>query len=105
MSKKERKRKQYDDDDGRTISNMNIDGMPWYNGRSDERHASKEDSTSIPGTGENGGNSERQEKITLSRKESFALMRGVLSAALLIGVIFFIGFAIFILFCIYVWFK
>ena len=22
--------KQYDDDDGRTIANMNVEGMPWY---------------------------------------------------------------------------
>ncbi len=25
-----RKPKQYDDDDGRTIANMNVEGMPWY---------------------------------------------------------------------------
>ena len=25
-----RKRKQYDDDDGRVIANMNVDGMPWF---------------------------------------------------------------------------
>lgn len=24
-------KKDYDDDDGRTIINMNVDGMPWYN--------------------------------------------------------------------------
>ena len=29
MSK--RKKKVYDDDDGRVISSMNVDGMPWYN--------------------------------------------------------------------------
>ena len=23
-------RKQYDDDDGRTIVDMNVEGMPWY---------------------------------------------------------------------------
>lgn len=27
-------KKQYEDDDGRTIINMNVDGMPWY----DRRH-------------------------------------------------------------------
>ena len=27
-------KKQFDDDDGRTIVNMNVDGMPWY----DRRH-------------------------------------------------------------------
>ena len=25
-----RKKKQYDDDDGRVIANMNVDGMPWF---------------------------------------------------------------------------
>lgn len=25
-----KKPKQYDDDDGRTIANMNVEGMPWY---------------------------------------------------------------------------
>ena len=25
-----RKKKQYEDDDGRTIANMNVEGMPWY---------------------------------------------------------------------------
>ncbi len=27
---KYRKKKQYDDDDGRVIAPMNVDGMPWY---------------------------------------------------------------------------
>ena len=26
-------RKQYDDDDGRTIVDMNVEGMPWYDSR------------------------------------------------------------------------
>jgi hypothetical protein len=25
-----RERKKYEDDDGRTIAKMNVDGMPWY---------------------------------------------------------------------------
>ena len=25
-----KKKKTYDDDDGRTIANMNVEGMPWY---------------------------------------------------------------------------
>ena len=25
-----RQRKQYEDDDGRTIADMNVEGMPWY---------------------------------------------------------------------------
>lgn len=30
---KERKKKVYDDDDGRVISPMDVDGMPWYEQR------------------------------------------------------------------------
>ena len=25
-----KRRKKYDDDDGRVIAKMNVDGMPWY---------------------------------------------------------------------------
>lgn len=32
-------KKQYDDDDGRTIADMNVEGMPWY--RSEERRKSR----------------------------------------------------------------
>lgn len=28
-----RKPKQYEDDDGRTVIDMNVEGMPWYNSR------------------------------------------------------------------------
>ena len=28
-----RKKKLYEDDDGRSIADMNVDGMPWYDGR------------------------------------------------------------------------
>ena len=31
-----RKRKVDDDDDGRTIANMNIDGMPWYDSNTEQ---------------------------------------------------------------------
>ena len=39
-------KKQFDDDDGRTIVNMNVDGMPWYDrrhefGRVSERESSQ----------------------------------------------------------------
>lgn len=37
-----RKPKQYEDDDGRTIVDMNVDGMPWYDSR--KRKAEREQS-------------------------------------------------------------
>lgn len=57
MSK--RKKKKYDDDDGRTIADMNVEGMPWYTPRSDKK-VSEEDKP--------------------TRKETFAMIRGWFAA-------------------------
>lgn len=88
MAKK--RRKVYDDDDGRTISNMNVEGMPWYSPKASPS-ADKENS--------------QDEKIKLTKREELALMWGVLKASLLVAGIFVVAFTIFILFCIFVWFK
>lgn len=37
-----RKKKKYDDDDGRTIADMNVEGMPWYTPKS-KRKVNDED--------------------------------------------------------------
>ncbi len=88
--KKEDKKKRQDDefDDGRTIADMNVDGMPWYIGKSKA-----------------GGSQESPERIDLTKKEGRAFLRGVILAALLAGGVFFVVFVAFILFCIYVWFR
>lgn len=64
-------------DDGRTISNMNVEGMPWYSERS---------------TGCEG------EKIGLSRGEMRSVIVGALGASLLVALTFAGAFAGFILF-------
>ena len=74
----------YEDDDGRTIANMNVDGMPWY----------MDAEAKTPG-----------EKIQLSKAESRAAMWGALKATLLVVAIFAGAFALFILFCDNIWFK
>ncbi len=102
MSKKARKKKQYSDDDGRTIANMNVDGMPWFRGDPDGEADPSQNQPQGGGLAEGGKNNE---KITLSKKEGRAMMRGVLLAAFLVGAVFFGVIAIFILFCIYVWFR
>lgn len=77
-------------DDGRTIADMNVDGMPWYaTGKKPEN----------PVLGQAG------KSIDLSRKEKAAMMKGVLSAALLVALIFAAAFTLFLLFCVYVWFA
>lgn len=76
------------EDDGRTIANMNVEGMPWYN-------PSKDITTE----------GSAQDFTDLTSKEKRAMMRGILSAALLIGLIFIGGAFLFILFCTQIWFA
>ena len=71
-------------DDGRTIADMNVEGMPWYSGEKNKRENDFTD---------------------LTFKEKRAMMRGILGAALLIAALFLLVFFLFILFCSYVWLK
>ena len=82
-------------DDGRTIADMNVEGMPWYS----------EQKNKPENKGEN-------DFTDLTFKEKRAMMRGILGAALLIAdlISFFphyilLVFFLFILFCSYVWLK
>lgn len=76
------------EDDGRTIANMNVEGMPWYNPSRDRAEK---------GAG--------QDFTDLTPSEKRAMMRGILAAALLIGAIFVGGAFLFILFCTQIWFA
>ena len=38
-----KKNKKYADDDGRTIVDMNVDGLPWYNPTKADKKVAKED--------------------------------------------------------------
>lgn len=54
-----RKRKKYDDDDGRTVADMNVEGMPWYNPTA-------------------GKKTDKEDRPT--RKETFAMIRAWFAA-------------------------
>lgn len=82
------------EDDGRTIANMNIEGMPWYTG-------SKEPKNSAPVKGSGAG----QESAPLSPGETWAITKGVLLASLAVGAVFVVVFTLFILFCVFVWMR
>lgn len=82
--KKEDKKKVYDDDDGRTIADMNVEGMPWYN----------------PYKGKNKG-----EQIQLTKKEEKLITRGVMLSSFLAATIYMVAFFLILLFCVFVWFK
>lgn len=87
-------RKTYEDDDGRVIANMNIDGMPWY---AEDARKRRE---------ENFRKAETASDFSdLSRKETWEIIKGATKAGLLISGIFIAGAALFILFCLFVWFR
>ncbi|MBO7739253.1 MAG: hypothetical protein J6S18_02690 [Oscillospiraceae bacterium] len=85
-----RKRKQYDDDDGRVIANMNVDGMPWYQ-RSERK---------LFGAHSNRGS----DFSDLTKEDTREIIKGALKASLLIAGIFILAMLLFILFCLYIWF-
>lgn len=66
-----KKRREYDDDDGRQIADMNVDGMPW--------HLRKSSSSS---------GSQNDEPVELTREERRSLYGGVLKAVLLVAAAF-----------------
>ncbi|NLD58035.1 MAG: hypothetical protein GX647_00045 [Clostridiales bacterium] len=71
-------------DDGRTISNMNVEGMPWYSDRASRRE---------------------EGKMRLSRGEMRSVIAGALGASLLVALVFAGVFAGFILFLEMIVFK
>ncbi len=84
----ERKRKRDDfEDDGRTIVNMNVEGMPWYH-RTDE----------TPGE-------ETGEHYQMTKEEERLYTWAAVKAGLLIVLVFAVVFGLFIAFCDFVWFR
>ena len=87
-------RKTYDDDDGRTVADMDVDGMPL----------------SLSGTlramGKKQPRTESSKDFSdLTKAETFQIVKGAVLAGLLIAGVFIVGCLLFILFCIFVWFR
>ena len=79
-------------DDGRTIANMNVEGMPWYSphkrlSRAERREARKD-----------------QEPV-LTKQEARYYTWGALKAALAVTLVLCGGIVLFVLFCLHVWFQ
>ncbi|MGM9599721.1 MAG: hypothetical protein ACI3VY_07375 [Faecousia sp.] len=83
-------KREYDDDDGRVIVPMDVDGMPGF-----FKRRKKDENEETP----------RKQKIKLSKQEQRAVTGGVLRAAFTVLFIYAVVFALFILFCQFVWFK
>lgn len=84
-----KQRKRYDDDDGRVIASMNVDGMPWY--QRSQRF-------------ENNKREQASDFSDLTKEETREIVKGAMKASLLIAGIFILAMLLFILFCLYVWF-
>ena len=76
-------KRQYDDDDGRTIANMDVDGMPWYSKR--KRSVKK-----MP-------------MIELSKEERKGLYSGIFKAVALVALVFIVVFFLFIFLLTRIW--
>ncbi len=74
-------------DDNKKIADMNIEGLPWYQKEIDEEEIRR-----------------RQNIPELNARETRRVIFSSLLAALLVGGVFIGALAIFLLFCIYVWF-
>lgn len=85
-------KRQYDDDDGRVIVPMDVDGMPGFRNRP---KTSDDDDETVP----------QPQKLQLTKEEGRAVTGGVLKAAFAILLVYGVVFALFILFCQFVWFK
>ncbi len=85
-----RKPKQYDDDDGRTICSMDVDGMRWHDKRvKREERAARQ---SIQGS-------------QLTRADARRFTFYSLLAGLLIAGVFSLTWVLFVLFCTQIWFR
>lgn len=76
-------------DDGRTIADMNVDGMPWYTPprpRAEKR-------------------APREEADPLSREDRRHYILGAVTAALAVGAVFGAAIFLFITFCEFIWFR
>lgn len=92
-----KKRKIYDDDDGRTIADMSGVGnpSPIFGGYIEHKTEQTEQQDERP----------EMQPFDMTRKERGAYILGALGAALLIGMVFMVGLGLAILLMILVWSK
>ncbi|MBG0786313.1 MAG: UbiA prenyltransferase family protein [Anaerolineaceae bacterium] len=93
-----KKRKQYDDDDGRTIVNMDVPGTRWYQENDPARL--REESSS-----QSDSRRPRRPIVELTRKEVRQITWSALLAGLTIALVFSVTWILFTLFATQIWFK
>ncbi|MEN6563156.1 MAG: hypothetical protein ABFD11_06370 [Christensenella sp.] len=86
------RREPYDDDDGRTIVNLNVDGMPGYRRSRDEMRSPSNSEQTRP-------------QQMLSKRETRMILFASMKWAFLFSAGFSLILILFILFCVKVWFA
>lgn len=88
---------------------MNVDGMPWVTRKQGGLSGSPRPpgAPAQPNPVESAGRQtgDRPDPPLLSSRETWRLIINALGAAMLIGLVFALGALLFILFCLYVWFR
>lgn len=92
-----RQPKQYDDDDGRVIVNMDVPGMRWHDVYEQTNDSSKSSSPSRKGVG--------SQMMDLTRKELRQITWSALLAGLTIALVFSVTWILFTLFATQIWLR
>ncbi len=104
MSRKDRQKGLFSDyeDDGRTIANMDVAGMPWTDGFGQDMAFGKR-----YGRGRNSMSSGEvaTQLPPMSLKETWTIIANAVLAGLALAGVFIGGLIAFVLFCIHVWFR
>ena len=83
------KQKQYDDDDGMVVCNMDVDGMPWHDKRIRQEATARKNA--------------QGEQMT--KAESLLYTWYSILAGLLVVAVFSVTWILFTLFCTQIWFR
>ncbi len=98
-------KKDFPDDDNRVIAPMDVEGMrdSMFHVRRNRMKELREDAgVNIP---EGAEGKDTKESVALTEKEQKLLTRGMWMAYLVTGLVFLGVFALFFLFCEFVWFR
>ncbi len=103
---REKKKKDDFEDDGRVIADMNLEGMPWNNPKPYRLGFGRKPGGNMPGARQDEDNTNTQPEIPpLTKKETRRIAANAMLAGLGVAMVFVIAAALFILFCVHVWFA
>ncbi len=88
-----REPKKYDDDDGRVICNMDVEGMKWHDRRVRKERPAGHQQIIIP------------QGDTMTRSEARRYTWSAALAGLVVVLVFSLTWVLFILFCTQIWFR